>query len=124
MLDKSGSKFKDYAPFMLRLGLGVIFIVRGSRSLAHLDSSPHLGHLLQTALELVGGLFVLIGLFTREAALGLGCVILWEIIRGPGFRVLHEHYDQFYFACLMMSGAIFLVGAGRWSVDQGRTKKS
>jgi uncharacterized membrane protein YphA (DoxX/SURF4 family) len=124
MLDKNGSKFKDYAPFILRLGLGIIFIVGGSRGLAQLGSSSHLWHHVTTVVELVGGLFLIIGFLTRWAALFLGCLILLRIVQGPGLRVLHESYDQFYLACLVMSVSIFLSGPGRPSVDCGRAKRS
>ena len=122
MLDKNGSKFKDYAPFVLRLGLGIIFILAGSRSVAHMGSSPQMWHLVTTLLELVGGIFLLIGFLTRWAALFMGCLLLLRIVQGPGFRVLDETHDQFYLACLVMCVSIFLSGPGRPSVDCRRAK--
>jgi uncharacterized membrane protein YphA (DoxX/SURF4 family) len=124
MLDKNGSKFRDYAPFLLRLGLGIIFILGGSRGLEHHGSSHELWHLVTSLFELAGGLLLLIGAFTRWAALFLGCLLFLRIVQGPGFRVLHESYDQFYLACFLMSASIFLSGPGRPSIDCGRGKRS
>lgn len=115
MLDKHGSKHRDFAPFLLRLALGLTFVVRGSR---HLDFSSHeLGHHLMTAIEFVCGLLVLIGLATREAAAVLGCVALWHILTSHGLESVREPLLHFNITCLAISGALFLMGAGRLSVD-------
>ena len=118
MLDKYGSKYSDYAPVLLRLALGLTFIVHGSR---HLDVHHHaVGHHLVTAIELVGGVLVLIGLATREAAAVLGCLALWNFLSGHGLETLREPLDHFNLACLTVCGALILMGAGRLSIAHRR----
>lgn len=89
MLDKFFEKFSDWAFAPLRLGLGVVFLLHGIGKLSAIG--PFAGGISGTAgffaslgipaamffawvvalVETFGGLFVLLGLFTRYAALTL-----------------------------------------------------
>ena len=123
MLDKMGSGFKDYAPFVLRLGLATIFIIQGAEHLTHLGSSPRAGHIVVAVVEILGGLFALIGFLTRWAGAALFALMIWRIIEGPGVRAFTQESHQLYFAVLMMSFALFGLGGGKWSVDASSKKK-
>lgn len=123
MLDKMGSGFKDYAPFVLRLGLATIFIIQGARDLTSLGSSPSLGHILVAVVEILGGLFALIGFLTRWAGAAIFALMIWRIIEGPGVHAFTQKNDQLYFAALVMSFALFGLGGGKWSVDASNKKK-
>ncbi len=123
MVDKIGSQFKDYAPFVLRLALGVVFIIQGVRDLTRLGSSPPVWTLVSVGVSVVGGLLVLIGLLTRWAAAALLIVTVVAIADWPGFRVIHDRNHQLLFAALMMSLAVFFSGGGDWSVDMKNKRK-
>ena len=121
MLDKMGSSFKDYAPFVLRLGLSTIFIIQGAREITYHGSS--VDHVIPAAIELLGGLFVLIGFLTRWASGALMALMGWEIVQRHGISAFTNPEHQFYFAALVMSFALFGLGGGKWSVDASSKKK-
>jgi len=123
MLDRVGGGFKDYAPFILRMGLATIFILQGAHMVAHMGSHPHLREIITMVVQLLGGLFCLIGFLTRWAAFGLAALMLWRIIDGPGFRALYDSDHQLLFAGLMMSAALYGLGGGKWSLDEKMKKK-
>ncbi len=82
--------------------------------------------------ELVGGLALAAGLFTRLAALGLiviqaGAVIL--VTAPHGFALRGGGYESEYnLALIVMCLVLIFLGAGKWSVDrlltQRRTKRA
>jgi uncharacterized membrane protein YphA (DoxX/SURF4 family) len=121
MIDKMGSGFKDYAPFVLRLGLATIFIIQGAREVTYHGSSVE--HLIPGAIELLGGLFFLIGFMTRWAGAALMGLMAWEIFQHYGLRAFTEPGHQLYFAAFVMSFALFGLGGGKWSVDAQNKKK-
>src|SRR5947207_13891598 len=83
MLDKMGSNFKDYAPFILRVGLATVFIIQGARDVTNHGSVESL---VIGGIELLGGLFALIGFLTRLAAGALLALMAWEIFHRHGLR--------------------------------------
>ena len=120
MLDKMGSNFKDYAPFILRLGLATVFIVQGARDVTYHGSVEHL---VIGGIQLLGGLFALIGFLTRWAAGALLALMAWEIFHHYGLRHFIQWEHQLHFAMLVMSFALFGLGVGKWSVDAANKKK-
>ena len=123
MIDRVGGGFKDYAPFILRMGLATIFILQGAQMVAHMGRHPSVSEIITMVVQLLGGLFCLIGFLTRWAAFGLGALMLWRIIDGPGFRALYDSNYQLLFAGLMMSAALYGLGGGKWSLDEKMKKK-
>lgn len=120
MLDKMGSGFKDYSPFILRLGMATVFIIQGAREVAYHGS---LHDLLIGAVELLGGLFALIGFLTRWAAAALMVLMGYMIVERHGLRAFTHWDHQLYFAMFIMSFALFGLGGGKWSVDASNKKK-
>jgi len=123
MVDAIGSKFKDYAPFLLRLGLGTIFIISGVQDIMHLSSSPPLWTAAAAGLEVLCGLMVLIGWLTRWAAAGLVVLIIIQFARGPHHHAFVNPDSMRMFAYLVMSLAVYCTGGGNCSVDFRNKKK-
>ena len=121
MLDRVGSSFKDYAPFALRLGLALLFIMQGARDLAEVPTQ--LEPIVVAAVEILGGLFVLIGFLTHSAGAALMALLVWQILHGPGLKVITDRHEQLPVAALFMSFALFALGGGKWSVDSRAKKK-
>ena len=122
MIDRVGEELKDYAPLMLRLGLAVIFIIHGAEAVPDVKS-PHAAKIITMVIELIGGLFCLIGFLTRWAAFALGALMIYLIVDGEKFRHFVEWKYQLEFALLMMSAALWGLGGGRVSLDEKMKKK-
>ena len=97
--------------------------IQGAEHLTHLGSSPRAGHIVVAVVEILGGLFALIGFLTRWAGAALFALTIWRIIEGPGVRAFTHPDYQLYFAVLMMTFALFGLGGGKWSVDASSKKK-
>ena len=124
MLDRVGGGFKDYAPFMLRVGLAVIFISAGAHAVVELGKHSRTETIVVAAVQILGGLFCLIGFLTRWAAFALAAAMIYLILDRPGVVYAVTRWDhQLYFALFIMSAALFGLGGGKWSVDEKSKKK-
>jgi uncharacterized membrane protein YphA (DoxX/SURF4 family) len=123
MIDRVGGGFKDYAPFILRMGLATIFILQGAQRVSGMGRHPSLSDIIIMVVQLIGGLFCMIGFLTRWAAFGLAALMIWVIIDGYGFKHLYDPSHQLPFAALMMSAALYGLGGGKWSLDEKMKKK-
>ena len=123
MLDRVGGGFKDYAPLTLRLGLAIVFILQGALLVPRMGRSPSLEEVLTMVIQLIGGLFCLIGFMTRWAAFALGALMLWYIVRYHGYYVFYKNDHQLPFALFMMCFAAFGLGGGKHSLDEKAKKK-
>ncbi len=123
MIDRVGGGFKDYAPFILRMGLATIFILQGAQMVSGMGRHPSLFEIVTMVVQLIGGLFCMIGFLTRWAAFGLAALMIWRIIEGPGFRALYDANHQLLFAGFMMSAALYGLGGGKYSLDEKMKKK-
>ncbi len=117
-----------FGPLFLRLALGLIFLAHGYQKLAG-DKAQLVGWLesmkfrpgkfwawLVTAVEFLGGIALVLGLFTQLAALILAIqfliIILW-FKRGQNFIGGKEFDFLILFALL----ALLVLGPGTWSID-------
>jgi len=115
----------------LRIALGVIFLYHGYPKLAHLRGGAQMqsffvehglpGYFLYVAgvIETFGGGLLLLGLFTRPAAILLGiemCLAIWKVHSAHGYLAVHEY--EFPLILAMACFALASVGAGLISVDQ------
>jgi putative oxidoreductase len=132
---------RPLALLALRIALGVIFLYHGYPKLAHLRGGSQMqgffvehgmpGYFLYIAgvLEAFGGGLLLLGLFTRPAALLLGIemsVAIWKVHSAHGYLAVHDY--EFPLTLAMACFALATVGAGLISIDQvlfeggGRTR--
>ena len=112
----------------LRVTLAIIFLSHGYPKLAHANGDlQHAfiehklpGYFVYVAgiLETFGGVLLLVGLFTRGAALLLAiemCVAIWKFHSVHSYLAVHEYEFPLMVAaaCLVLAS----VGAGTFSVD-------
>ena len=94
MIDRIGGGLKDYVPVMLRLSLAAIFIVQGAFSLTRLHGSSSTKTILVAVIEILGGLFCLMGFLTRWAACALAVLILFIIFDDHQWRIFYLRESQ------------------------------
>ena len=114
----------------LRIALGIIFLYHGYPKLTHLRGNDEMqgffvqhglpGYFLYVAgvIETFGGGLLLLGLFTRGAALLLATemvVAIWKVHSVHGYLAVNEY--QFPLALATACFALATVGAGAISVD-------
>ena len=116
---------------VLRVALGIIFIFHGYPKLAHLRGAGQMqgffvehglpGYFVYIAgvIETFGGGLLLLGLFTRAAALLLAiemCVAIWKVHSGHGYMAVNDY--QFPLELAATCFALATIGAGTISLDQ------
>jgi putative oxidoreductase len=116
---------------VLRIALGIIFLYHGYPKLAHLRGGAEMqsffvehglpGYFVHVAgvIETFGGGLLLLGLFTRGAALLLAIemsVAIWKVHILHGYLAVHDY--EFPLALATACFALATVGAGAFSVDQ------
>jgi putative oxidoreductase len=121
------SSLQPLALLLLRAALGIIFITHGYPKLVHGAGMQSFfiehglpGYFLHIAgvLELFGGGLLLLGLFTRGAALLLAVemfVAIWKVHSSRGLLGVHEY--EFPLTLAMACLALATVGAGLISID-------
>lgn len=113
---------------VLRVALGIIFVYYGYPKLAHAGGGMQglfvqhglPGYFVYVAgiLETFGGVLLVLGLFTRAAALLLAVemgVALWKVHSANGYMAVHDYQFPMILgaACL----ALATIGAGMLSAD-------
>ena len=113
---------------LLRLVTGYLYLQHGTAKLFHLPHVPYFDHLrllsrdgLAGALEVVGSLLLLLGLFTRPVALILCgemavAYFMVHVRLGPFFVPLLNKGEVVVLYCFIF---LFLAvaGGGSWSID-------
>jgi putative oxidoreductase len=126
---------RDAASVVLRLGLGIVFIVHGYDKLSHEWGTAwekEIGWLQPVVAwaELLGGAAVLLGLVTRLSAGALACVMLGAVyVVGQARGFLGGQMEgsssfgylragaEFPFAMFVQALAVIILGGGTYSVD-------
>lgn len=123
-------KLKPLALLLLRLGLGVIFLYHGYPKIfthAHqtMQEFPKMGFpsyfaLVAGVIEFFGGWLLILGLFTRIAALLLAGEMAIALVRVhlPQGGVMAVSNYQFPLALAVGAFALVAVGAGAISIDR------
>lgn len=132
------NRYRHIGLFLLRVGMGLIFIVHGVSKLAGgtevltqvgsvvsnigIDSGHAFFGFLAGTFEAVGGLLLVLGLFTRFAAIAITLVLL-------GAFVLHATNEDPVAVWLhplkafVVMVALFFTGPGRYSLDAWMTDR-
>ena len=137
---KSLNSLQPLGLLALRLALGIIFFSHGYPKLAHQGAGMQ-GFFVQHGLpgnfvyiagvlEVFGGILLILGLFTRGAALLLTMemgVAIWKVHSNGGYLAVHEY--EFPLTLLTACFALATVGAGLISLDHplfegGRSRTS
>jgi putative oxidoreductase len=125
---KSLNSLQPLGLLALRLVLGIIFFSHGYPKLAHQGGGmqgffvqhglPGYFVYISGTLEVFGGLLLVLGLFTRGAALLLAiemAVAIWKVHSGGGYLAVQNY--EFPLAVLTACFALATVGAGTISLD-------
>ncbi len=125
---KSLNSLQPVGLLALRAALGLIFFSHGYPKLAHAGAGmqgffvqhglPGNFVYLSGVLEVFGGLLLVLGLFTRAAALLLAiemAVAIWKVHSSGGYLAVHIY--EFPLAMLTGCFALATVGAGLLSLD-------
>jgi putative oxidoreductase len=126
---KSLNSLQPVGLLVLRLVLGLIFFSHGYPKLAHSGADmqgffvqhglPGYFVYISGVLEVFGALLLVLGLFTRGAALLLAIemgVAIWKVHSTESYLAVNNY--EFPLAMLAGSFALATVGAGRLSLDQ------
>ena len=136
-------RFSPWAPLVIRLALGIIFIAHGGQKLFGLWGGAGLSATIETfeknmgipppltviaaAAELFGGIALVVGLLTRAASLSLGIIMVVAIFQAHlshGFFINWEqapgrgHGIEYNIALLSMCVALLISGPGKLSLDR------
>jgi len=125
---KSLNTLQPLGLLVLRLSLGLIFFTHGYPKLGHSSAGmqgffvqhelPGYFVYLSGVLEVFGGTLLVLGLFTRGAALLLAIemgVAIWKVHSVGGIYAVHNY--EFPLAVMAGSLALATVGAGLVSLD-------
>jgi putative oxidoreductase len=111
---------------VVRIVVGLLFLEHGSAKLLGFPTPPSAAPAVMTLLwtqgviELVGGLLLAVGLFTRPVAFILAgdMAVAYFMAHGPkNFFPLLNGGDAAILYCFIFL-IFFVAGPGRWSVDQ------
>ena len=125
--------YKEHSYALLRIVVGYLFLLHGTQKFLDFPKEWPWGELtmLQTVgggIEVIGGILILIGLFTRYAAFicsGEMAVAYWLVHApqaNPVFPILNGGNLAVMFAFVFLY--IACRGAGIWSIDSVRSQDS
>ena len=131
------SKLNEWAPralALLRIVSGLIFMEHGTQKFLSFPMGDNAGSGLAFEslgawaglIEIVTGLLIAIGLFTRPAAFlasGTMAVAYWYAHAPQDFFPVNNGGDAAILYCFVFL-YIFCAGPGPWSVDAARTRRS
>ena len=119
---------KDLVPFLLRIGLGIIFFWFGITKFTNVQDwlryippwlqslipiSMNLFLYIQGAIETLIGLFLILGIFVKKSAF-LAALILIVIIITVGFNDVSLRD----FGLLMIAISLMILGKGKYSISK------
>ena len=132
-LDSTAARYAPHAQALLRIVCGYLFVVHGSMKLFHVPHAAMFDGVtlmslegLAGVMELVGGLLLIVGLFTRIVAFLLAgeMAIAYFMVHAAHGNALFPQLNQGEPAVLFCFAFLFLAaaGAGAWSIDAARAR--
>jgi putative oxidoreductase len=125
---KSLNALQPLGLLVLRVALGIVFFSHGYPKLVHFGAGmqsffiqhglPGYFVYISAVLEVFGGILLVLGLFTRGAALLLAIemgVAIWKVHSANGYLAVHNY--EFPLTLLAGCFALTTVGAGMLSID-------
>lgn len=112
--------FFDYATIavtVLRITISVIFITEGYARLPKKGVATTLCQKVMPIIELVGGIFLLAGLFTQAAAIILATVSIKKAYTEHKKESDEDQRVSFYVLLFIVSLSFLFLGPGLWSID-------
>jgi len=145
MLKKLIGTSEDVSLTMMRLVLGVVFFAHGAQKMlgwfggsgfhGTMSTFAHFGMPAPVAFliiitEFFGGLGLIVGLLTRIAALGIGCLMMGAIflVNLPNGFFMNWYGTQkgegfeYHLLAIAIAGTLLLRGAGKFSADRALGK--
>ena len=126
----SKGNYKEWSPLAMRIVAGIIFIVAGWAKIKNLSGTgtafasmgiplPAASATLVAVVELVGGLLLIVGFWTRWTAMLLGVVMIVA-----SALMLSTGFQAAFTPLLVLAGMIGLAlsGAGKLSIDEKLAK--
>ncbi|MFU8861114.1 MAG: DoxX family protein [Cyclonatronaceae bacterium] len=126
MSNSSTEKYHDLAILLLRIGVGIIFIVAGWGKLTGIEGAqgffassgvplPGIMAWVVAIIEFVGGIMVLTGTYIRLPAVLLAIIMIGAII----FVKLDSGFGSMRLDILLLltSLALFIFDSGKYSID-------
>ncbi len=116
----------DLALLLVRVGLGVVFALHGWQKVNAMEGTiaffgtlglPAFIAYAVAYIEFIGGLLLIIGLFTKVAAILLAVVMIGAIVKVKFAKGFLGGYE-FDFMLLMASLAIAVSSSGAYSIDR------
>lgn len=102
------------APFLLRVTLGVVFIVW---SYSHLKSREHSKKVALGIVDALVGLFLVIGLWMQVVALIAAILLAAGLVMKAMKKSLFTSGVNYYFILLIISLSLLFLGAGAFAFD-------
>lgn len=133
MNDQNLEKYHDVALLLLRIGVGVIFIVAGWGKLTGIEGTqgffgnlgiPLFGLMawVVAIIEFFGGLMVLFGAYIRIPTLLMAIIMIVALLTTKlGGEFSAARVDLLL---LLMSSSLFILGSGKYSIDAMLNKNS
>lgn len=126
-MSDSENKYVDLAPLLLRIGVGVIFIIAGWGKITGIEGVqgffgnigiplPELMAWVVAIVEFVGGIMVLLGAYAKIPYLLLAFIMLVALFTTKlGGEFSAARLDLML---LLANLALFFMGSGKYSVDE------
>lgn len=102
---------------VLRLIIAIVFIMEGYKSFSRKTAAGAFRTKFLSIIEVVGGIFLLVGFLTQATAIILGAISLKNTYLESRKGVGEQKLTAFYFLLCIISLSFLFLGPGLWSID-------